>query len=505
MRTSLLLIAALGLAPAVAAQDALGGVVINELGADPTGTPGFDANDDGAIDSGDDEFVELYNVTGSPVDISGFELREDFLVFTFPSGTSIPAGGYVTVVDNYPSAPAGFFSADGSLGLSNGGDNVYLCNPSNGQYVELAYGSATVSGDTNDLSGSECTTRFRAGETAVGTGDGQSIQRSPDGSATFEVGDATPGSANVGTVDEPNEDPEASFTFSTMGLTVDFTDTSTDSDGTIQSWSWSFGDGMGTSMMQNPTYTYASAGTYTVTLTVTDNGGDTDTATQSVTVEEEDGGGGEDGIDGSLANGTCEFPRPSETDRCFLQATGTNGTDMAQRYTVFVVIEGPGEFERVAKRGEIKLGAGESATNPLSFRTFSSDPDGDYDAVLLAEEGSVAAPSAAAIELDRFAFQKGTNVLAPQAVAMLRTNAPLTAFPNPVAGQATLRFGVAESAVATLAVYDALGREVARPVDGTVEGMIDVQLDAAALPAGLYVARLVVDGRVETTQLSVVR
>jgi serine protease len=88
------------------------------------------------------------------------------------------------------------------------------------------------------------------------------------------------GSFNGGT---GNVAPSANFTFSTNGLTANFTDTSTDSDGSIASRSWNFGDG-GTSTATNPSKTYASAGTYTVQLTVTDNGGLTGTVSKSVTV-----------------------------------------------------------------------------------------------------------------------------------------------------------------------------------------------------------------------------
>ncbi|MGH8076340.1 MAG: M4 family metallopeptidase, partial [Lysobacter sp.] len=80
-----------------------------------------------------------------------------------------------------------------------------------------------------------------------------------------------------------NTPPVANFTSSVSGLTVAFTDTSTDSDGSIASRSWNFGDST-TSTATNPSKTYAAAGTYTVTLTVTDNGGATNTKTQSVTV-----------------------------------------------------------------------------------------------------------------------------------------------------------------------------------------------------------------------------
>ncbi len=95
----------------------------------------------------------------------------------------------------------------------------------------------------------------------------------------------------------PNVPPVANFTSSVSGLTVNFTDTSTDSDGSIASRSWSFGDGT-TSTATNPGKTYASAGTYTVTLTVTDNKGATNSKSASVTVS----GGGANANGGALAN-----------------------------------------------------------------------------------------------------------------------------------------------------------------------------------------------------------
>ena len=52
---------------------------------------------------------------------------------------------------------------------------------------------------------------------------------------------------------------------------------------------------------------------------------------------------------------------------------------------------------------------------------------------------------------------------------------------------------------------DALGREVARPLEGAVQGVVEASVDVSALPAGLYVARLTVGDRAETVRLSVVR
>lgn len=80
-----------------------------------------------------------------------------------------------------------------------------------------------------------------------------------------------------------NQPPTADFTFTTSGLTANFTDASSDSDGTITAWSWDFGDG-GTSAEQNPGHPYAAAGTYMVSLIVTDNEGATTSTSKSVTV-----------------------------------------------------------------------------------------------------------------------------------------------------------------------------------------------------------------------------
>ncbi|ALN92756.1 MULTISPECIES: proprotein convertase P-domain-containing protein [Lysobacter] len=80
-----------------------------------------------------------------------------------------------------------------------------------------------------------------------------------------------------------NNPPTANFSSSASGLTVAFTDSSSDSDGSIASRSWNFGDGT-TSTATSPSKTYTTAGTYTVSLTVTDDDGATHTKTASVTV-----------------------------------------------------------------------------------------------------------------------------------------------------------------------------------------------------------------------------
>src|SRR5512133_4157437 len=45
------------------------------------------------------EFVELYNFGTTDVDLSGWSFIEG-VFYTFPAGTTMPAGGYVVVAQN---------------------------------------------------------------------------------------------------------------------------------------------------------------------------------------------------------------------------------------------------------------------------------------------------------------------------------------------------------------------------------------------------------------------
>lgn len=77
------------------------------------------------------------------------------------------------------------------------------------------------------------------------------------------------GKTHVGSV---NQAPTAAFSFLANGMSVQFTDASSDSDGVIAARLWDFGDGS-TSSAVNPLKTFAAVGTHTVSLTVTDDGG----------------------------------------------------------------------------------------------------------------------------------------------------------------------------------------------------------------------------------------
>ena len=82
----------------------------------------------------------------------------------------------------------------------------------------------------------------------------------------------------------------------------------------------------------------------------------------------------------------------------------------------------------------------------------------------------------------------------------------VAAWPNPVAGRATVAFGLAEGGAARVAVYDALGREVVVAADGPFgPGRHEVALRAGALPAGVYIVRVATEGGVQTARLTVAR
>jgi len=137
-----------------------------------------------------------------------------------------------------------------------------------------------------------------------------------------------------------NVPPVANFSDSISGLTVNFTDSSTDSDGSIASRSWNFGDGS-TSTATNPSHTYNAAGAYTVSLQVTDNSGATNTKTQSVTVSSGGGGGnvlqngvaltGQSGATGAQLFYTVVIPAGASN----LVISESGGTGDADLYTKF--------------------------------------------------------------------------------------------------------------------------------------------------------------------------
>ncbi|GAB5520972.1 MAG: hypothetical protein RhofKO_32230 [Rhodothermales bacterium] len=105
-------------------------------------------------------------------------------------------------------------------------------------------------------------------------------------------------------------------------------------------------------------------------------------------------------------------------------------------------------------------------------------------------EGNTESPTDFDLIVSEVTFTQAQAVIreveAPEATIELATN-----YPNPFRSQTALRFTLPEPAVATLTVYDLLGREVERLADGQHgAGMHQYTWTPDALPAGLYVYRL---------------
>ena len=214
--------------------------------------------------------------------------------------------------DRGASATVGLENSDGSSGTLisfNAGNlennQAWACQPDDGAPPNTApiaayshsadFLSVNFFDDSTDPDSGDAVTAWR-----WDFGDGnESSEQNPSHTYTeagtyivvLEVSDgtawSTPVSQSVDVV-APNTAPVANFTFVANGLTVAFTDTSTDNDlgDAVESWSWDFGDGT-TAVTQNPSHTYAAGGTYTVTLVVSDGEASSDSLDQSVTVAAE--------------------------------------------------------------------------------------------------------------------------------------------------------------------------------------------------------------------------
>ncbi len=126
LRFPLLLGVLLALTFAASAQ-----VIINEIHYHPVELEAFAANGTPALDLTDDvhEFIELRNTGVTTVDLAGWQLT-DGVSFTFPSGTTIAAGGYKVIAKNVSRLQT-VYAIGGVVGpftgkLSNSSDTVRL-------------------------------------------------------------------------------------------------------------------------------------------------------------------------------------------------------------------------------------------------------------------------------------------------------------------------------------------------------------------------------------------
>ncbi len=115
------------------------------------------------------EWIELYNPTSNNVDISGWNITDYEGNWSFPDGTTIPAGGYILIVndatydnqfsDLFPGVHVDFdtntsntvpdVAVSGSLSLANSGDDVHLLDADGNEVDVVWYGNGGDMGRTN--------------------------------------------------------------------------------------------------------------------------------------------------------------------------------------------------------------------------------------------------------------------------------------------------------------------------------------------------------------------
>lgn len=143
-------------------------LIINEVHFDPASDITGDANGDDTRDALQDEFIEFYNDSNAPLDISGYTISDGAaLRHTFPGSTIIPANKMLVVFGG--GTPTGSFggstvqtASEGELNLSNSGDVITVENTSGD--VVLIYNSS---------------------DTGINHGSNQSVTRSPDFTGNF--------------------------------------------------------------------------------------------------------------------------------------------------------------------------------------------------------------------------------------------------------------------------------------------------------------------------------
>lgn len=249
-----------------------------------------------------DEFVELYNPTDQPIDISGWRLAK----LTKLAGPT----EYVDLVGVFPTTTPTRIETKSYFLIAHTGYEV-----TNNVEPDIIYSNNAISNDNTvvlldtagvivDLVGWGDANNFEGGDDEAAnaqTDANPSIERKPGGSLgngqdtdnnknDFTRAPSSPQNADSQPLPQPNTAPVALFMISTssanVGTNITFDATgSSDSDGTIASYAWDFGNtqtGAGVIV----SYTYMATGTFNITLTVTDDKSGVDKVTQSVIIAE---------------------------------------------------------------------------------------------------------------------------------------------------------------------------------------------------------------------------
>ncbi|MEQ9466491.1 MAG: lamin tail domain-containing protein [Ekhidna sp.] len=195
----------------------LSGIVFNEILTDANSSGEFNYDTDGnGTANNEDEFIELYNMSESAVDISGWEIWEEGgLYFTFPASTIVQPGAYVGVITAVqdggalptPSGNNLVFDALGSSfgNFSNGGENIALHNPNANEYIQMKYNGDADADFSSDLPSASLVSII---EDWGNDTDGLSLVREPAGDLNIVLHNSIQG-AGFASFGAPTIDPNA--------------------------------------------------------------------------------------------------------------------------------------------------------------------------------------------------------------------------------------------------------------------------------------------------------
>jgi YD repeat-containing protein len=248
------------------------------------------------VSGGYDEFVELYNMTDSSIDISGWKIDASngaggvATRIVVNPGTTLPAHGNFLATNNI---------ASGGYSGTVAGDQTYTAGiPDDGGIAVLKPDNAIV--DRVGMSNGSAFKESRALNPLTDNLN-QSYERKPGGAtgSSLDTND-NPSDFQVRTTSDPqnlyspptssnNQPPVANAGgpyAEITGNAIQFNGSAShDPDGSVTNYVWNFGDGA-TETGQAPVHSYSTAGTYTITLTVTDNTGAQASASTVATVSD---------------------------------------------------------------------------------------------------------------------------------------------------------------------------------------------------------------------------
>jgi photosystem II stability/assembly factor-like uncharacterized protein len=214
--------------------------------------------------------------------------------------------------------------------------------------------------------------------------------------------------------------------------------------------------------------------------------------------------------------------------------TLTNLTGAPQTFEAWTAVDGPLTLSPVVGPVAVTLPPGQSVMRTLRQAVPANAPPGVYTYTGYAGDFPDGAVASSGFEVTKLSVGRaaGGAVPAGWAVAHAGTGAPVAPGevwtagaaaasstgerpaglalqaprPNPFADRTTLAFDLPAAARVRLAVYDALGREVAVLVDGAREaGRHEAVLDGARLPVGTYLVRLETGEQAFTRRVTVAR